>query len=88
MRPANPSRVAALATIRRTSALGRAAGAVGVGIRQCAGEANRRAPDRNLLRLLAQAHQSALVLQAGGQAIAELAAEAGVGASYFTRVPL
>ena len=51
------------------------------------GEANRSAPDRSLLRLLAQAHQfRALVLQGGGQTIAALAAEAGVGASYFTRV--
>ena len=52
------------------------------------GEANRpRAPDRSLLRLLAQAHQfRALVLQGGGKTITALAAEAGVGASYFTRV--
>ena len=47
----------------------------------------RTAPDRSLLRLLAQAHQfRALVLQGGGQTITALAAEAGVGASYFTRV--
>jgi hypothetical protein len=53
------------------------------------GEANRprAAPDRSLLRLLAQAHQfRALVLQGGGRSIATLAAEAGVGASYFARV--
>ena len=47
----------------------------------------RTAPDRSLLRLLAQAHQfRALVLQGGGKSITALAAEAGVGASYFTRV--
>ena len=47
----------------------------------------RTTPDRSLLRLLAQAHQfRALVLQGGGKSITALAAEAGVGASYFTRV--
>ena len=47
----------------------------------------RATPDRSLLRLLAQAHQfRALVLQGGGKSITALAAEAGVGASYFTRV--
>jgi len=45
----------------------------------------RTSPDRSLLRLLAQAHQfRALVLQGGGRSITALAAEAGVGASYFT----
>lgn len=47
----------------------------------------RTAPDRSLLRLLAQAHQfRARVMQGRGQTIAALAAEAGVGASYFTRI--
>jgi hypothetical protein len=47
----------------------------------------RAAPDRSLLRLLAQAHQfRALVMRGGGTSITALAAEAGVGASYFTRV--
>jgi site-specific DNA recombinase len=47
----------------------------------------RATPDRSLLRLLAQAHQfRGLVLQGGSKSITALAAEAGVGASYFTRV--
>jgi site-specific DNA recombinase len=47
----------------------------------------RTTPDRSLLRLLAQAHQfRALVMRGGGTSITALAAEAGVGASYFTRV--
>ena len=47
----------------------------------------RTTPDRSLLRLLAQAHQfRALVMRGGGMSITALAAEAGVGASYFTRV--
>ena len=47
----------------------------------------RAAPDRSLLRLLVQAQQSrALVLQGGGRSITALAAEAGFGASCFTRV--
>ena len=53
------------------------------------GEANRpRAmPDRSLLRLLAQAHQyRSMTLRGGGKTITELAADARVGRSYFTRI--
>ena len=53
------------------------------------GEANRpRAmPDRSLLRLLAQAHQyRSMTLRGGGKTVTELAADARVGRSYFTRV--
>ena len=47
----------------------------------------RTAPDRSLLRLLAQAHQlRRQVMRGDGQTISGLAAEAGVGASYFTRL--
>jgi site-specific DNA recombinase len=45
------------------------------------------APDRSLLRLLAQAHRyRTLVLQGDGKPISTLAEHAGVGASYFARV--
>lgn len=47
----------------------------------------RATPDRSLLRLLVQAHQfRALAIQGGGKTITALAAEAGVGGSYFTRI--
>ena len=47
----------------------------------------RRAPDHSLHRVLAQAHQyNAMVMRSGGRTMAELAAEAGVGGSYFTRI--
>ena len=47
----------------------------------------RSAPDRSLLRLLAQAHQyRTLVLKGDGKPISALAEHAGVGASYFARV--
>ena len=52
-----------------------------------AGTAPRKEPDRNLLRLLAQAHRfNKLVMNNRGKTMAELAVEAGVGGSYFTRV--
>jgi site-specific DNA recombinase len=47
----------------------------------------REAPDRSLLRLLAQAHRYRnLVLQNDARPVTALAEQAGVGASYFTRV--
>jgi hypothetical protein len=47
----------------------------------------RRKPDHSLCRVLAQAHRyHGMVMRAGGKTIAELAAEAGVGGSYFTRI--
>jgi site-specific DNA recombinase len=47
----------------------------------------RSAPDRSLLRLLAQAHQyRTLVLQGDGKPISALVKHAGVGASCFARV--
>ena len=52
-----------------------------------AGGGARRKPDHSLYRVLAQAHRyHAMVMRAGGNTMAELAAEAGVGGSYFTRV--
>ena len=47
----------------------------------------RGTPDRSLLRLLGQAHRyNEMVMNNRGRTIAELAAEAGVGWSYFTRI--
>ena len=46
-----------------------------------------RTPDRSLCRLLAQAHKyRAMVMQSAGKSMGQLAAEAGVGGSYFARV--
>lgn len=51
------------------------------------GRAPARAPERSLLRLLTlAARYRDSVLQAQGKSIKDLAAEAGVGPSYFTRV--
>jgi hypothetical protein len=47
----------------------------------------RRTPDHSLCRVLAQAHKyNAMVMRNAGKTIAELAKEAGVGGSYFTRI--
>ncbi|MEE8202936.1 MAG: recombinase family protein [Alphaproteobacteria bacterium] len=52
-----------------------------------AGGGARRKPDHSLCRVLAQAHQyHAMVMRNGGKTMVELAAEAGVGGSYFTRI--
>ena len=52
-----------------------------------AGGSARKKPDHSLCRLLAQACQyNAMVMHSGGKTMAQLAAEAGVGGSYFTRV--
>ena len=52
-----------------------------------AGGSPRRKPDHSLSRLLAHAHQyNALVMRHGGKTMAELASEAGVSGSYFTRI--
>jgi DNA invertase Pin-like site-specific DNA recombinase len=51
------------------------------------GITQERQPDRSLLRLLAQASRYRdIVMQGQGRTIKALAAEAGVGSSYFTRV--
>ncbi len=52
------------------------------------GESGRRGePDRSLLRLLARAqHFQALLMRGEGRSMAELAGEAGVSPSYFTRI--
>lgn len=51
------------------------------------GSAPRRAPDRSLQRLLAQAHRyRAMVLRGDGRRISQLAGEAGVSKSWFTRI--
>jgi len=47
----------------------------------------RRKPDYSLHRVLSQAHQyNAMVMRHDGKTMVELAAEAGVGGSYFTRI--
>jgi DNA invertase Pin-like site-specific DNA recombinase/AraC-like DNA-binding protein len=47
----------------------------------------RRKPDHSLHRLFAQAYRyREMVMRNGGKTIGELAAEAGVGGSYFTRI--
>ena len=52
-----------------------------------AGSGARRNPDHSLHRVLTQAHRyNAMIMRNSGKTIAELAAEAGVGGSYFTRV--
>ena len=52
-----------------------------------AGSDERRKPDHSLHRVLAQAHRyNAMVMRNGGKTMTELAAEAGVGGSYFTRI--
>jgi site-specific DNA recombinase len=52
-----------------------------------AGGGARRKPDNSIYRLLAQAYRyNEMVMRNGGKTMAELAAEAGVGGSYFTRI--
>ena len=52
-----------------------------------AGGGARHKPDHSLYRVLAQAHQyNAMVMRNGGKTMTELAAGAGVGGSYFTRI--
>jgi len=52
-----------------------------------AGGGARRKPDHSLCRVLAQAHTyRAMVMRNSGRTMTQLAAEAGVGASYFTRI--
>ena len=52
-----------------------------------AGGGPRREPDRSLLRLLTRAHRfHTMVMHDQGKSITELAGDAGVSPSYFTRV--
>jgi hypothetical protein len=52
-----------------------------------AGGGARRKPDHSLCRILAQAYRyNEMVMRNGGKTMAELAADAGVGGSYFTRI--
>ena len=52
-----------------------------------AGGGARRKPDHSLCRVLVQAHRyRAMVMCNGEKTMAELAAEAGVGGSYFSRI--
>lgn len=52
-----------------------------------ASHAERRAPDHSLSRLVAQAHQyQGMLLRGEGKTITQLAQDAGVTGSYFTRV--
>ena len=47
----------------------------------------RKKPDYSLYRLLAQAQRyNEMMMRNGGKRMPELAAEAGVGSSYFTRI--
>ncbi|MEM7222743.1 MAG: recombinase family protein [Pseudomonadota bacterium] len=47
----------------------------------------RKSPDRSMLRLLSQAQRfHDMVMHSRGRTMAELAIEAGVGGSYFTRI--
>jgi site-specific DNA recombinase len=51
------------------------------------GEVRRRQPDHSLYRLLARAYRyHDMVMRNGGKTVRQLAADAGVGGSYFTRV--
>lgn len=51
------------------------------------GGVDRQAPDRSLMRLLGLAHRyHAMVVDSQGKTISELARQAGVGSSYFTRI--
>lgn len=49
-------------------------------------DANTNRPDDTLIQLLARAHDYQAALLSGGRSIAEMAMEAGVTSSYFTRV--
>ena len=52
-----------------------------------AGGGARKKPDHSLYRLLAQAQRyNEMMMRNGGKRMPELAAEAGVGSSYFTRI--
>ena len=52
-----------------------------------AGGGPRRTPDHSLCRLLAQAYRyNEMVMRNGGKTMAELAAEADVTGSWFTRI--
>ncbi|MPY73429.1 MAG: recombinase family protein [Alphaproteobacteria bacterium] len=51
------------------------------------GSGARRKPDHSLCRVLVHAHRyHAMVMHNGGRTMADLAAEAGVGGSYFSRI--
>jgi hypothetical protein len=52
-----------------------------------AGGSGRRQPDHSLYRLLARAYRyNDMVMQSAGKTMGQLAADAGVGGSYFTRI--
>ena len=52
-----------------------------------AGGRSRGTPDRSMLRLLAQAHRyREMMLEAQGRTMSDLARQAGVGRSYFSRI--
>jgi len=52
-----------------------------------AGGSGRRQPDHSLYRLLARAYRyNDMVMRSAGKTMGQLAAEAGVGGSYFTRI--
>jgi site-specific DNA recombinase len=52
-----------------------------------AGGGARRRPDHSLCRILVQAHRyNAMVMRNDGKTMERLAAEAGVGGSYFSRI--
>jgi site-specific DNA recombinase len=52
-----------------------------------AGGGARRQPDHSLHRILARAYRyNGMVMRSGGKTMRQLAADAGVGGSYFTRI--
>jgi hypothetical protein len=52
-----------------------------------AGGGVRRQPDHSLHRILARAHRyNGMIMQNAGKTMRQLAADAGVGGSYFTRI--
>ena len=52
-----------------------------------AGGSARRQPDHSLHRILARAYRyNDMVMRSAGKTMGQLAAEAGVGGSYFTRI--
>ena len=67
--------------------LSRISTASGATIEELAEETGWQAPDRSLLRLLGQAHRfREMLLRGDGSTMAELAEEAGVTPSWFSRI--
>ena len=77
---------APVAVLTVAAQLHRTSGGISLVVHRPGGTGNRN-PDRSLLRLLGRAQQFAeLVMNGAGKTMAELAAEAAVNPSYFSRV--